>query len=104
MILMSGINLPLWDVRKMIASTVHLIVHLDRMQDGTRKITYMTEIRGLDREEIAFNDLFLFRLEKIDEQGKVIGQLKPSIRYYPLFFHKLQKLNLISDKIFVSEL
>ncbi len=103
MILMSGINLPHWDVRKLIASTIQLVVHMERMQDGSRKVTYITEIRGLDRDAIAFNDLFVYRYDKIDEQGKLIGALKPAIRYYPLFFQKLQKMNLVSDKIFVSE-
>lgn len=103
MVLMSGIALPLWEVRKLIASTIHLVVHLERMQDGSRKVTYITEIRGLDKDEIIFNDLFVFRFDKIDEHGRVIGALKPSIRYYPLFFQKLQKMRLISDKIFVSE-
>ena len=103
MILMSGISLPLWDVRKLIASTIHLVVHLQRMPDGTRKVTHLTEIRGMEKEELVFNDLFLFRAEKIDESGKIIGKLKPTIRYYPLFFQKLQKLNLIPDKIFVNE-
>jgi len=103
MILMSGISLPHSDVRKLIASTIHLVVHMERMQDGSRKVTYITEIRGLEREEIAFNDLFVYRYDKVDAQGKFIGALKPAIRYYPLFFQKLQKLNLVSDKIFVSE-
>ena len=100
---MSGIDLPIREIKKMIAGTVHLIVHLERMQDGSRKITHMTEIRGMEREEIFFNDLFLFNFEKIDENGKVVGRLKPSIRYYPLFFQKLQKMKLVSDKIFVNE-
>jgi len=103
MILMSGINIPLWEVRKLIASTIHMIVHLDRFSDGSRKITYITEIRGLEREEIAFNNLFMHRIINIDEHGKVFGTLKPCIRYYPKFFQKLQKLSLVSDKIFVNE-
>ena len=103
MILMSGINIPHWDVRKLIASTVQLIVHMERMQDGSRKITHMTEIRGLEKEEIAFNDLFLYRYDRVDEQGKLIGTLRPAIRYYPLFFQKLQKMDLVSDKIFVKD-
>ena len=103
MVLMSGINIPHSDVRKLIASTIQLIVHMERMRDGSRKVTYMTEIRGLDREEIAFNDLFLYRYDKADAEGRLIGSLRPSIRYYPLFFQKLQKMNLVSDKIFVKD-
>ena len=102
MMLMSGINLPLSEVRKMLASTLNLIVHQERMRDGSRKITYITEIRGLDRDEVILNDLFTFKLDKYDENGRVIGALKPSIRYYPLFFQKLQKLGLVADNIFVN--
>jgi len=103
MVLMSGIRLPLEDVRKMIASTLNLIVHQERMRDGSRRITYITEIRGLDKAEIILNDLFTFKLDKYDESGKVIGALKSSIRYYPLFFQKLQKMGLLADNIFVND-
>jgi len=102
MVLMSGIQLPLSEVRKMIASTINLVVHMERSQDGSRKVTYITEIRGMERDEIIFNDLFAMRFEK-DKEGKVISVLKPCIRYYPLFFQKLQKMSLVSDKIFVSD-
>lgn len=101
MILMSGISLPLWEIRKMIASTVNLVVHVERLQDGSRKVIYITEVRGIEQGEIALNDLFVFDKLKV-EDGKVIGELKPSIRYYPLFFQKFQKLGLLSDNIFNS--
>jgi pilus assembly protein CpaF len=102
MVLMSGIQLPLWEVKKLIASTINLVVHLERAPDGSRKVTHMTEIRGMEREEIMFNDLFTMRYEKTGD-GKTTMALRPCIRYYPLFFQKLQKMNLISDKIFVNE-
>ncbi len=103
MILMSGINLPLWDVRKLIASTIQVIVHQERMSDGSRKITHITEVRGLERDEIMLNDLFVFRSEKIADDGTVVGALKSSIKYYPLFFQRFQKMNLLADNIFVNE-
>jgi pilus assembly protein CpaF len=103
MTLMSGVQLPLWEVRKLIASTVHLVVHVERLQDGSRKVTYITEVRGIEREEIVLNDLFVYNFEKLDAQGKVLGQLKSSIRYYPLFFNKLQKMGLLEDTVFVSD-
>lgn len=102
MMLMSGINLPLWEIRKLISSTIHLVVHVERMPDGNRKITYITEIRGMEKEEVLFNDLFVWRSDLLNADGTK-GMLKPSIRYYPLFFQKLQKLGLITDKVFVSE-
>lgn len=103
MVLMSGISLPLWQVRKMIASTINIIVHHERFQDGSRRVTYITEIRGIEKEEIVLNDLFVFHTTSIEETGKVVGALKPSIRYYPLFFQRFQKLGLLSDKVFVSD-
>jgi pilus assembly protein CpaF len=102
MVLMSGMNIPLLESRKLIASTINLIVHLERMQDGSRKVTYITEVRGLDSNEIMLNDLFTFRFEKI-ENDKVIGSLKPTIKYYPLFFQRFQKFNLLANDIFVSD-
>lgn len=103
MVLMSGVQLPLWEVRKLIASTVNLIVHQERFQDGSRKITYITELRGIERDEIMLNDLFTFHLEKFDENGKVIGILRPSIKYYPLFFQKFQRMGLLADNVFVND-
>ncbi len=103
MVLMSGIRLPLEDVRKMLTSTINLIVHQERMRDGSRRITYITEVRGLDKDEIILNDLFTFKLEKYDENGKVVGALKSTIRYYPVFFQKLQKMGLVPDNIFVND-
>ncbi|MCX5705601.1 MAG: ATPase, T2SS/T4P/T4SS family [Candidatus Omnitrophica bacterium] len=102
MVLMSGMNIPMLESRKIIASTINLIVHLERVQDGSRKVTYITEVRGLDNNEILLNDLFSFSFEKM-ENDKVIGSLKPTIKYYPLFFQRFQKLNLLANDIFVSD-
>ncbi|MCX5711428.1 MAG: CpaF family protein [Candidatus Omnitrophica bacterium] len=103
MVLMSGINLPLWEIRKLIASTVNMVVHIEKMKDGVRRVTHITEIRGLDREEIQFNDLFMFETKKVEPDGSIIGELKPAIRYFPLFFQQFQKLGLLSEKIFSNE-
>lgn len=102
MILASGISLALAEVRKLIATTVQLVVHVERMLDGSRKITSITEIRGMDSGEIVFNDIFIYEMEKYEE-GKVIGKFRSSIRFYPLFFQRLQKLKLVYDKIFVND-
>lgn len=100
MVLMSGLNLPLWEIRKMISSTINLIVHQERLRDGTRKITYITELRGIEKEEIALNDLFAFVVDSIEENGKVVGALKTAMRYYPLFFQKFQKMGILADDVF----
>lgn len=100
MVLMSGLNLPLWEIRKMISSTINLIVHQERLRDGSRRVTYITELRGIEREEMSLNDLFTFHVDSIEENGKVVGALRPSMRYYPLFFQKFQKLGLLKDDVF----
>jgi len=103
MVLMSGIGLPLWEIKKLIASTIQLIVHQERFSDGSRKVTYITEVRGIEREEIVLNDLFTFCFDKVDENGRVIGVLKPAIKYYPLFFPKFQNMGLLSKNVFVGD-
>ncbi len=102
MVLMSGMNIPLLESRKLISSAINLIVHLEKMRDGSRKVTYITEVRGLDNNEIVLNDLFTFTFERM-ENDKVIGTLKPTIKYYPLFFQRFQKLGLLPNDIFVSD-
>ncbi|MBU1999268.1 MAG: ATPase, T2SS/T4P/T4SS family [Candidatus Omnitrophota bacterium] len=103
MIMMAGLDLPLSEIRKMIVSTINLIVHVERLQDGNRKVTYITEIRGIEQEEVFLNDLFVFDKLKIDENGHVIGELKPCIRYFPTFFPKFQKMGLLSEKAFETK-
>ncbi len=102
MVLMSGVELPLWEVRKLIASTINLIVHLERLQDGSRRVTYVTEIRGVEKDEILLNNLFVFHFEGMDDKGKIVGKLRPTIRYYPLFFQAFQKMGLLDKDIFVD--
>ena len=100
MVLMAGLSLPLWEIRKMICSTINIIVHQERLRDGSRRITYITELRGIEREEIVLNDLFTFQVESIEESGSIHGALKPSMRYYPLFYQKFQKMGLLKDDVF----
>lgn len=106
MILMSGINLAPQEVRKIIGSTLQVIVQLQRMPDGSRKVVCITEIRGLDGGEnpqILFNDLYLHGFIKKDIQGKDVFGLKPVFRNYPLFHDRLRKMNLVSDEMFRDE-
>jgi pilus assembly protein CpaF len=70
--LMGGLGLPLSVIRKQIASAVHFIVQTARMRDGSRKITYITEVQGMEGEVITLTDLFVYR-ETGMEGGRVIG-------------------------------
>jgi pilus assembly protein CpaF len=77
MVLMTGYDLPLRAIREQIASAVDLIVHTARLKDGSRKIVNITEVYGIEDDEILTQDIFVF--EQTDfRDGKVIGELKPT--------------------------
>ena len=77
MVLMAGVELPLRAIREQIASAVDLIVHQDRLKDGTRKITNITEVQGMEGDVIVLQDVFIFEQTGIVE-GKIQGHLKPT--------------------------
>lgn len=80
MAMMSGTDIPYLAWHKMIASAVNLIVHLERLYDGSRKVTRITEVNGTDPQtgEVALRDLFVFVQEESGPDGKIRGQLKPT--------------------------
>ncbi len=87
MVLMAGMDLPSRAIREQIASAIDVIIQVQRMQDGSRKITHVTEVSGMEGDTITLQDIFVFKLDHVDEDGKVHGQLEPTgIR--PGFVHK----------------
>jgi pilus assembly protein CpaF len=83
MVLMTGYELPLRAIREQIASAVDLLVHVSRLKDGSRRIVNITEVVGIEDDEIITDDVFAF--EQTDyRDGKVIGELKPT-GYRPTF-------------------
>jgi pilus assembly protein CpaF len=77
MVLMSGVDLPLRSIREQIASAVDLIVHTARLKDGSRKIVNITEVFGIEDDEILTQDIFVF--DQTDyRDGKIYGELKPT--------------------------
>ena len=89
MVLMAGYDLPVRAIREQIASAVDLIVHVSRLRDGTRRITHITEVEGMEGDIITLQDLFLFDFGMgVDEHGRFLGRLKATgIR--PTFSEKL---------------
>ena len=73
---MSGIELPMSALRKQIASAVHLIIQASRLQGGPRKVTYITEIVGMEQDVIVMQDIFRFVQEGIDSNGKAVGHFQ----------------------------
>jgi pilus assembly protein CpaF len=88
MALMSGLDFPLKVIREQIASAVELIVQQARLRDGSRKITYITEVAGMEGDTVVLQDIFKFTEEGADKDGKVIGAMRPT-GLRPLFTPKL---------------
>ncbi len=78
MVLMAGMELPLKAIRDQIASAVELIVHQSRLSDGTRKITRISEVAGLENDVITLRDVFVFKQEGLDEEGNIVGKHVPT--------------------------
>lgn len=78
MVLMAGMDLPLRAIRQQIASAIDLIVHVERMRDGSRRVTYCTEVLGMEGETILTQDIFRFEEDGVDEKGRIIGALRPT--------------------------
>ena len=101
MILLSGIELPVRAINEMIASAIDIIVQINRFSDGTRKITEITEIVGLDKDyHLELENVFIFKQEGIDPHGKILGQYE-STGYIPKCFEEFKKRGLsISETMF----
>jgi pilus assembly protein CpaF len=77
MTLMAGMDLPQRAIREQISSALQLVVHLERMRDGARKVTHISEVQGMEGDVITMMDLFVFEQTAI-EDGRVIGRLRPT--------------------------
>jgi pilus assembly protein CpaF len=78
MVLMAGVELPLKVVRQQISSAVDLIIQQSRLKDGTRKVTAITEVAGMEGDIIVLTDIFKFDQTSLGEDGKINGELKAS--------------------------
>ncbi|MDZ7677801.1 MAG: CpaF family protein [Acidimicrobiales bacterium] len=94
MTLMAGFDLPIRAIREQMASALDLVVHLSRLRDGTRRITHITEVQGMEGDVITLQDIFLFDYHMgVDEHGRFRGHLKATgVR--PKFAEKLSDLGI----------
>ncbi len=77
MCLMAGMDLPVRAIREQLASAVHMIVHQDRLRDGSRKITRISEIQGMEGDVITMSDIFIFEQTGMEGQ-RIVGRIKPT--------------------------
>ena len=77
MVLMAGMDLPIRAIREQVASAIDLVVHVHRLRDGTRRVTHVTEVVGMEGDIITLQDIMLFDYGMgVDENGKYLGRLK----------------------------
>jgi pilus assembly protein CpaF len=76
MVAMANLNLPERAIRQQVASAVHLIVQVARQSDGSRRVTQVTEITGMEGDVIAMQDIYLFERTGLTPEGKVTGRFR----------------------------
>ena len=101
MVLMSGMDLPLKVVRQQISSAVDLIIQQSRLKDGSRKVTAITEVVGMEGDTVVLTDIFKFDATGIGPNGKILGELRATgIR--PIFSPRLEAAGFkLSGEIFM---
>ena len=97
MIAMGGYSLPAKAVREQISSAIHVIIQAQSLRDGSRKVTHVTEVVGMEGDIITLQDLFIFEFLGEDENGKIIGEHRPT-GLRPQFWDKARYFGL-EDKL-----
>jgi pilus assembly protein CpaF len=94
MAMMANLNLPEKAVRRQIASAVSLVIQIARFNDGTRRVTHMTEITGMEDDVVSMQDVFVFEKQGVAPDGRVLGAFTPTgIR--PKFAEKLKASGIV---------
>jgi pilus assembly protein CpaF len=96
MVLMAGYDLPVRAIRQQVASALDLVVHLERLQDGSRRVTSITEVQRMEGDVITMQELFEFKVDRVTSEGTVVGGLKPT-GLRPTFIQKFEKHGLTVD-------
>ena len=100
MVLMAGYELPVRAIRQHLSSALDLIVQIERVDDGTRHVTLITEVQRMEADVVTLQNLFEFKIEGLDENRKVVGQLRPT-GLRPSFLPKLERHGLqLPDDLF----
>ncbi|SRR5579884_162586 len=103
MVLMAGLELPAKAIREQVASAIDLIIHLSRMRDGTRRVTHVSEIVGMESQTVTMQDIFLFRAEGVDAAGRVLGEMLPT-GLRPRFSQRAEELGIdLPGRLFEQE-
>ena len=103
MILMAGLDLPMRAIREQIASAIHVVIQIARLPDGTRRVTAVAEITGMEGEIVTMQDLFRFQQRGVDSDGTVVGVFQ-STGLRPMFSEKFELAGIrLPADIFLAE-
>ena len=103
MVMMAGMDLPVRAIREQIASALDLIIQQSRIQDGSRKITYITEVQKMEGDTIVLQDLFTYVQTGINESGKSVGYYEAS-GLQPMFLNKFKMNGVELPKSFLKQM
>ena len=90
MVLMTGFDLPVRAIRGQVAAALDMIVHLERLEDGSRRVTAITEVQRMESDVITMQEIFEFKVDRVTADRTVIGTLQPT-GLRPTFLHKFEK-------------
>jgi pilus assembly protein CpaF len=90
MVLMAGYDLPIRAIRQQVAAALDLIVQLERLQDGSRRVTAITEVQRMESDVITLQDLYEFKVDSVMADRTVIGALRPT-GLRPSFIGKFER-------------
>lgn len=103
LVMMAGLSLPSKAIKENISSAVNLIIQQSRLSDGTRKITHVSEVTGMQGDVITLQDIFIFKQEGLDKKRKIIGRFVPT-GFIPKFVEEMEAKGMkISRGLFAAK-
>lgn len=103
LVMMAGLGLPSKAIKETISSAVNLIVQQSRLSDGSRRVTYITEVVGMQGDVVSLQDIFVFKQEGMDKKRKIIGRFVPT-GFIPKFVEEMEAKGMkISRGLFASK-
>lgn len=96
MVMMAGMDLPAKAIREQIASAINLVVQQSRLADGSRKVTHISEITGMEGDTVQLNDIFVYKQQGFDADGKVVGSFEATGQV-PHFYETLRSRGIPVD-------
>jgi pilus assembly protein CpaF len=90
MVLMAGYDLPVRAIREQVSSALECIIYLERLEDGSRRVTSVTEVQGMESDVITLQELFKFQIDEVTRDGAIVGGLRPT-GLRPTFLRKFEK-------------